>query len=57
MRKSLPHKAFCAIASGKAEVCKISIPGPIPGGASKTKSSSQELLFVLEMKRADAHEK
>ena len=43
--------------SGKARVCKTLIPGPNPGGASKTKSTSKEVLFVLEMKRADAHEK
>ena len=34
--------------SGKAKVCNTSIPGSIPGGASKTKSTSYEVLFVLE---------
>ena len=43
--------------SGKAQVCNTSIPSSILGGASKTKSTSQEVLFVLEMKRADTHEK
>ena len=33
--------------SGKAKVCNTSIPGPIPGGASKTKSTSQEVLFCF----------
>ena len=36
---------------------KDEVPGSNPGSSSKTKSTSQEVLFVLEMKRADAHEK
>ena len=43
--------------SGKAQVCNTSIPSSILGGASKNKSTSQEVLLFLEMKRADAHEK
>ena len=34
--------------SGKAKVCNTSIPGSIPGGASKTKRTSYEVRFVLE---------
>ena len=35
---------------------KDEVPGPNPGSSSKAKSTSKEVLFVLEMKRADAHE-
>ena len=43
--------------SGKAQVCNTSIPSSILGGASKQKSTARAVLFCLEMKRADAHEK
>ena len=33
--------------SGKAKVCNTSIPGPIPGGASKNKSTARAVLFVF----------
>ena len=33
------------------------VPGPNPGSSSKTKSIPRGMLFVLEMKRAMAHEK
>ena len=34
--------------SGKAKVCNTSIPGSIPGGASKQKSTARAVLFCLE---------
>ncbi len=34
--------------SGKARVCKTLIPGPIPGGASKTNHPNMGAFFVLE---------
>ena len=35
--------------SGKAKVCNTSIPGSIPGGASKQKSTAKAVLFCLEV--------
>ena len=34
--------------SGKAKVCNTSIPGSIPGGASRTKQPNRVAFFVLE---------